>query len=87
MDQLQILKYEGVKGFLSHCGWNSVIESISAGVPILVLPLMAEQHTNARFVVEELDAGLRIMPDGGSVRGFVAAEELERKVRQMMTKM
>ncbi|KAL8457739.1 hypothetical protein ACS0TY_035559 [Phlomoides rotata] len=84
MDQLQILKHEGVKGFLSHCGWNSVIESISAGVPILALPFMAEQHMNARFVVEELGAGLRIMPNGGSVRGFVAAEEVERKVREMM---
>ncbi|KAL8539243.1 hypothetical protein ACS0TY_001028 [Phlomoides rotata] len=61
MDRLQILKYEGVKGFLSHYGWNSVIESISAGVLILVLPFMVEQHTNAKFVVEELDAGLRQM--------------------------
>lgn len=84
IDQLEILKHEGVKGFLSHCGWNSVMESVSAGVPILALPFMADQHLNARLVVEELGVGLRIMPTGGSVRGFVAAEEVDRKVRDMM---
>ncbi|KAK4394638.1 UDP-glycosyltransferase 90A1 [Sesamum angolense] len=84
VDQQQILRHEGVKGFLSHCGWNSVMESISAAVPILALPFMAEQHMNARFVAEEAGVGLRIMPRSGSVRGFVAAEEVERKVRELM---
>ncbi|XP_073128149.1 UDP-glycosyltransferase 90A1-like [Henckelia pumila] len=84
MDQLKILQHEGVKGFLSHCGWNSVIESISAGVPILAMPFMAEQHMNARFVAEEVGVGLRIMPRGGTVRGHVAAEEVEMKVRELM---
>ncbi|XP_011071831.1 UDP-glycosyltransferase 90A1-like [Sesamum indicum] len=84
VDQQQILRHEGVKGFLSHCGWNSVMESICAGVPILALPFMAEQHMNARFVAEEACVGLRIMPSSGSVRGFVAAEEVERKVRELM---
>ncbi|XP_011072115.2 UDP-glycosyltransferase 90A1-like [Sesamum indicum] len=84
VDQQQILRHEGVKGFLSHCGWNSVMESIFAGVPILALPFMAEQHMNARFVAEEAGVGLRIVPRSGSVRGFVAAEEVERKVRELM---
>lgn len=85
VDQLQILKHESVNAFLSHCGWNSVSESISAGVAIIALPLFAEQHMNARFVVEELGVGLRIMPAGGSVRGFVTAGEVERVVREMMS--
>ncbi|KAL2253972.1 UNVERIFIED_CONTAM: UDP-glycosyltransferase 90A1 [Sesamum indicum] len=84
VDQRGILRHGGVKGFLSHCGWNSVMESISAGVPLLALPLMAEQHMNARFVAEEIGVGLRIMPRGGTVRGFVEAEEVERVVREVM---
>lgn len=84
VDQMEILKHESVKGFLSHCGWNSVTESICAGVPILAMPFIAEQHLNARLVVEELCIGLRIKPSNGTVRGFVEAEEVERKVREMM---
>ncbi|KAK4437190.1 UDP-glycosyltransferase 90A1 [Sesamum alatum] len=84
VDQQQILRHDGVKGFLSHCGWNSVMESISAGVPILAMPFIAEQHINARFLAEVAGLGLRIMPRSGSVRGFVAAEEVERKVRELM---
>ncbi|KAL6583839.1 hypothetical protein OROMI_003128 [Orobanche minor] len=85
VDQVEILRHGGVKGFLSHCGWNSVLESISAAVPMIALPFMAEQHLNARFVAEEVGVGLRIMPEGGSVRGFVTAEEVERMVRELMS--
>lgn len=48
--QTQILKHPATGGFLSHCGWNSILESVCAGVPILGWPSMAEQHTNARSV-------------------------------------
>ncbi|KAL7098572.1 hypothetical protein ACP275_09G025500 [Erythranthe tilingii] len=85
VDQVGILRHGGVKGFLSHCGWNSVIESISAGVPLLALPCMAEQHMNARFVAEEAGVGLRMRPAGGSsVLGLVEAEEVEGRVRELM---
>ncbi|KAG8388611.1 hypothetical protein BUALT_Bualt02G0143500 [Buddleja alternifolia] len=84
VDQPEILRHDGVKGFLCHCGWNSVMESISAGAPLRALPLLAEQHVNARFVAEEIGVGLRMMPRGGTVRGFVEAEEVERKVRELM---
>ncbi|GAB2246490.1 hypothetical protein Droror1_Dr00001983 [Drosera rotundifolia] len=46
-----ILNHESVTGFLSHRGWNSVLESVCAGVPILGWPMMAEQHLNAKMVV------------------------------------
>ncbi|XP_073295338.1 UDP-glycosyltransferase 90A1-like [Primulina huaijiensis] len=84
VDQSKILQHDGVKGFLSHCGWNSVMESISAGVPILAMPFMAEQHLNARFVADEIGVGLRILSRDGSVRGYVEAEEVEMKARELM---
>ncbi|XP_006345045.1 UDP-glycosyltransferase 90A1-like [Solanum tuberosum] len=84
VDQNQVLNHKSIKGFLSHCGWNSVLESICAKVPILALPFMAEQHLNARMVTEEIGVGLRIMPRNGSVRGFVEAEEVEKMVRELM---
>ncbi|KAM7508388.1 hypothetical protein LguiA_018841 [Lonicera macranthoides] len=58
VDQRSILAHKSVGGFLSHCGWNSVLESLSLGVPLLALPLNAEQPLNAKQVVDELGAGL-----------------------------
>ena len=46
--QMQILKHPATGGFLSHCGWNSILETVCAGVPILAWPSAAEQHLNAR---------------------------------------
>ncbi|KAL7232517.1 hypothetical protein ACSBR2_010520 [Camellia fascicularis] len=84
VNQREILEHESVQGFLSHCGWNSVLESICAKVPILGWPMMAEQHLNARMVVEEMKVGLRVETWNGSVRGFVKWEGLKKMVEELM---
>ncbi|KAL3344671.1 hypothetical protein AABB24_023892 [Solanum stoloniferum] len=84
VDQREILSHGSVEGFLSHCGWNSVVESICAKVPILAWPMMADQHLNARMVVEEIKIGLRVETCDGSVRGFVQWEGLEKPIRELM---
>ncbi|KAJ6314662.1 hypothetical protein OIU78_018190 [Salix suchowensis] len=84
VDQREILMHQSVSGFLSHCGWNSVLESICAGVPILAWPMMAEQPLNARMVAEEIKVGLRVETCNGSVRGFVKWEGLKKMVEELM---
>nr|AYW01716.1 glycosyltransferase UGT90A14 [Carthamus tinctorius] len=84
VDQIEILRHESVKGFVSHCGWNSVLEGICWKVPILAWPMMAEQHLNARMVVEEIKIGLRVETCDGSVRGFVKADGLKKMVKELM---
>ncbi|KAL6139625.1 hypothetical protein ACLB2K_057927 [Fragaria x ananassa] len=84
VDQTEILNHESVDGFVSHCGWNSAMEAICAGVPILAWPMMAEQPLNARMVAEEIKVGLRVETCDGSVRGFVKAEGLEKMVKKLM---
>ncbi|XP_043704078.1 UDP-glycosyltransferase 90A1-like [Telopea speciosissima] len=84
VDQTEILRHESISGFLSHCGWNSVSESICASVPILAWPMMAEQFLNAKMVVEELGIGLRIPGAGAGDGGLVKAEVLQRVVRELM---
>ncbi|CAH8361138.1 unnamed protein product [Eruca vesicaria subsp. sativa] len=84
VNQWEILSHESVKGFLSHCGWNSAQESICTGVPMLAWPMMAEQPVNAKFVVEELKIGVRIETIDGSVEGFVTRKELSQKVKELM---
>ncbi|KAL2454216.1 UDP-glycosyltransferase 90A1 [Abeliophyllum distichum] len=80
VDQKRILEHEIVQGFLSHCGWNSVLESICSEVPILAWPMMAEQQLNAKMVVEEIKIGLRVE----SRNGIIEAESLKNKVKELM---
>ncbi|KAL2528431.1 UDP-glycosyltransferase 90A1 [Forsythia ovata] len=84
VDQREILEHSSVQGFLSHCGWNSVMESICAKVPILAWPMMAEQPLNAKMVVEEIGIGLRVETSYGSMNGFVKWEKLEKVVKELM---
>lgn len=84
VDQREILNHGSVQGFLSHCGWNSVVESICVKVPILAWPMMTDQHLNARMVVEEIKIGLKVETRDGSVRGFVKCEGLEKPIRELM---
>lgn len=65
INQMGVLSHKSTKGFFSHCGWNSVLESISMGVPMLAFPMAAEQKLNAKFVVDELQVGLRVWPTKG----------------------
>ncbi|KAJ8774929.1 hypothetical protein K2173_019933 [Erythroxylum novogranatense] len=83
VDQREILKHECVQGFLSHCGWNSLLDnSICAGVPILAWPMMVDQPLNARMVVEEIKVGLRVETRNGSVKGELMEGEKGKEVRK-----
>jgi UDP:flavonoid glycosyltransferase YjiC (YdhE family) len=84
VDQPEILRHESVRGFLSHCRWNSVLESVTAGVPLAVWPRQADQASNARFVVEELKIAVRAQTSDGMMRGLVTSEEISRVVRELM---
>ncbi|KAF8395879.1 hypothetical protein HHK36_019834 [Tetracentron sinense] len=52
--QLEILAHKSTGAFVSHCGWNSVLESLSHGVPIIGWPMAAEQFFNAKLLEEEI---------------------------------
>ncbi|KAJ4715049.1 Glycosyltransferase [Melia azedarach] len=80
--QVEILSHPSVGGFLSHCGWNSTVESITNGVPIIAWPLYAEQKMNATLLKEELGIAVRSMnlPSAATV----GREEIKMMVRRMM---
>lgn len=58
--QVLILSHPAIGAFLTHCGWNSVLEGVSAGVPMITLPLLAEQFFNEKHVVQLLKVAERI---------------------------
>ncbi|KAF8015529.1 hypothetical protein BT93_H1142 [Corymbia citriodora subsp. variegata] len=80
--QVDILSHPSVGGFLSHCGWNSALESIVNGVPMIAWPLYAEQSLNATLLVEEI--GVAIRPKELPSKKIVGREEIEKLVRTVM---
>ncbi|MED6120640.1 hypothetical protein PIB30_022755 [Stylosanthes scabra] len=79
--QVAILGHRAVGGFLSHCGWNSVLEAVAAGVMILGWPMEADQFVNARLLVEDMGVGVKVCEGAGSTPD---PEELGRVIAGTM---
>lgn len=83
--QVSVLSHPSTGGFLTHCGWNSLMEGIvhgNHGVPMIAWPLYAEQRMNAAFLTEELRVAA--VPVGCEGGGVVGREEIERVIRLVM---
>ncbi|KAG5051396.1 hypothetical protein JHK87_003594 [Glycine soja] len=58
--QVLILEHEAIGAFVTHCGWNSTLEAVSAGVPMITWPVGAEQFFNEKLVTEVLKIGVPV---------------------------
>ncbi|XP_065871330.1 scopoletin glucosyltransferase-like [Euphorbia lathyris] len=58
--QVLILEHEAIGGFVTHCGWNSTLEGITAGKPMVTWPVAAEQFYNEKFVTHVLKIGIEV---------------------------
>ncbi|RDX95609.1 UDP-glycosyltransferase 92A1, partial [Mucuna pruriens] len=79
--QVEILSHAAVSAFLSHCGWNSVLESLSHGVPILGWPMAAEQFYNCKLLEEEVGVCVEVARGKSSE---VKYEDIVAKIELVM---
>ncbi|CAN4103258.1 unnamed protein product [Withania somnifera] len=85
--QLKVLSHKAIGGFVSHCGWNSILESIWFGVPIATWPLHSEQQVNAFQLVKEVGVAVEITLDyceRNKDQPMVTAEAIEKGIRTLM---
>ncbi|XVF32009.1 hypothetical protein REPUB_Repub17cG0044400 [Reevesia pubescens] len=79
--QLEVLSHESIGCFLTHCGFNSVLEALSLGVPMLAMPQWADQTTNAKYVEDVWGIGIRARPDE---KGIVRKEIIEQCIKELL---
>ncbi|XP_062081590.1 UDP-glycosyltransferase 92A1-like [Humulus lupulus] len=79
--QLDILAHKSIGAFLSHCGWNSVLESLSQGVPIIGWPLAAEQSHNSKMLREEKGVGVELTR---GALGSIVGDEVKKVIDLVM---
>ncbi|KAJ0665475.1 anthocyanidin 3-O-glucosyltransferase 2-like [Helianthus annuus] len=91
--QTAVLSHNAVGGFVSHCGWNSLLESLWFGVPSATWPMYAEQQMNAFEMVVDLGLAVEIKldyrkdvfnPEAHNTVGVVTAGEIESGIRRVM---
>nr|XP_027127793.1 anthocyanidin 3-O-glucosyltransferase 2-like [Coffea arabica] len=88
--QAAVLSHPAAGGFVSHCGWNSILESVWCGVPVATWPLYAEQQTNAFLMVKDLATAVEIKIDFrkdlllGVSSETLTANVIERGIKHLM---
>ncbi|XAR68489.1 Trans-zeatin O-beta-D-glucosyltransferase [Bertholletia excelsa] len=81
--QLEILAHPATGGFMSHCGWNSCMESITMGVPIAAWPIHSDQPINTVLITKFLKIGV-VVRDWASRDELVSSMTVEKSVRTLM---
>ncbi|RDY01127.1 UDP-glycosyltransferase 73C2, partial [Mucuna pruriens] len=89
--QVLILSHPAIGGFLTHCGWNSTLEAICAGVPMVTWPLFGDQFLNEKLIVQILRVGVRVGVEVPVKWGeeeekglLVKKEEVEKAIGELM---
>ena len=80
-NQLQVLNHESVGCFVTHCGWNSTVEAVSIGVPMVAVPQWTDQPTHAKYIKDVWKIGVKAEADE---KGLVRRETLKKCIEEVM---
>ncbi|XP_023156912.1 indole-3-acetate beta-glucosyltransferase isoform X1 [Zea mays] len=79
--QLEVLAHKATGCFFTHCGWNSTLEAIVNGVPMVAIPHWADQPTISKYMESMWGLGVRVRKDE---KGLVTRDEVERCIKDVM---
>lgn len=79
--QLQVLTHEAVGCFVSHCGWNSTLEALCLGIPVIAMPLWSDQITNAKYIMDVWQVGLKAVADEKEI---VRRETIKHCIKEIL---
>ena len=82
--QVNVLRHPAIGGFMSHCGWNSCVESLTMGVPVVAWPMHSDQPFNAVLITKLLKVGVAVMEWGQRDESLVTSLMISRAVRKLM---
>ena len=79
--QIEVLSNQVLGCFLTHAGWNSIIEALSLEVPMVAMPQWTDQPMDAKFIEDVWKVGVRVGVDGD---GIVKRDYIESCIREVM---
>ncbi|PON60329.1 UDP-glucuronosyl/UDP-glucosyltransferase [Parasponia andersonii] len=77
-NQIGVISHPAIGGFVTHCGWNSILESVWCGLPLLTYPLLTDQFTNRKLVVDDWKIGINLVDDHQNITRDEIAEKINR---------
>ncbi|XP_047148567.1 UDP-glycosyltransferase 83A1-like [Vigna umbellata] len=79
--QKKILNHPAIACFITHCGWNSIIEGLCGGVPFLCWPFFSDQFINKSYICDVWKVGMGLDKDEN---GLISKGEIRKKVEQVL---
>ncbi|XP_071704810.1 UDP-glycosyltransferase 75C1-like [Rutidosis leptorrhynchoides] len=80
--QVEVLRHESIGCFVTHCGWNSTLETIVGGIPLVAFPQWTDQGTNAKLIEDVWKIGVKVSKR--DIDGIVDGHEIKRCVEMVM---
>ncbi|KAL8156174.1 gallate 1-beta-glucosyltransferase 84A24-like [Apium graveolens] len=80
--QKEVLEHPSVAYFVTHCGWNSSLEAITTGVPVVAFPGWGDQVTNAKYLVDVLELGVRLSRGDQTEKTGVSRDRIQKCLKE-----